>query len=172
MTQHQWSQVPLTTFYVIVHNIGLVLPVDVDDFDQPKNWYSCLHLTLAASSQGPRRNSLLVARTLSRSSNTSRNVVACILLRPISLLSVWWLPNQATDWPGYADPPRHLSCRLPRRCSTNTEPDLPEPLQIMNKIEIHLYLTSHIDEIVQVWRLAFKVGRSSQEKFPGGEHRG
>ena len=96
--------------------------------------YLCLFcLTLAASSQGPRRNSLLVARTLSRSSNTSRKVVAWILLRPISLLSVWWLSNRATDWPGYADPRRHLSCRLPRRCSTNKEPDLPEPLQIMHK---------------------------------------
>ena len=40
------------------------------------------------------------------------------------------------------------------------------------KIEVYLYLTGHIDEIVQVWRLASKIGRSGQEKFPGCEHRG
>ena len=57
----------------------------------------------------------------------------CILVGPISLSSEWWLSNRATDWPGYADPRRHLSCRLPRRCSTNTEPDLPEPMRIMHK---------------------------------------
>ena len=34
------------------------------------------HFTLAASSQGPRRNSLRVARTLSKSSSSSINVVA------------------------------------------------------------------------------------------------
>ena len=120
--------------------------------------YLCLFcLTLAASSQGPKRNSLLVARTLSRSSNTSRKVVPC------RLLSVWWLSNRATDWPGYADPPRHLSCRLPRRCSTNTEPDLPEPLQIMYKNRsISLPDESHRRD-----RTSMKTGFQDWEQRPG-----
>ena len=58
-------------------------------------------------------------------------------------------------------------CRLWIRIKLN----LLEPLQ-KEKVPIFLYLTSHIDKIVQVWWLASKVGRGGQEKFPGGEHRG
>ena len=87
----------------------------------------------------------------------------CRLHIAISLLSVWWLSTWATDWPGYADPPRHLSCRLPRRCSTNNEPDLPEPVQIMKRNRT----ISLPDESHRLDRTSMKTGFQDWEKQLG-----
>ena len=78
---------------------------------------------------------------------------------PYSWLPVWWLSN-LTDLDMQI-----LDVTSPVGCLGAVVPIRSQICQglcrLWIRIEVYLYLTSHVDEIVQVWRLASKVGRSS-----------